>query len=108
MMVRLTSCNVMMKERERERERDKRKGREVLTLGDGALNQGFVNIQGVSADVHKHRHGAAQHECIGGGGERVRRHNYLVSLPHFAKHSRHFQGCCAGGGDYHLLTVLIS
>ena len=50
-------------------------------VGDGGFNQGFVEIEGIEADVDEHRHSAADGEGIGGGDEGVGWHDHFVNRP---------------------------
>ena len=63
---------------------------------DGSLDEVLIYVQRVGADVHEHRHCAAQHEGIGGGDEGVGRQDDFVAGLQVAQNRGHLQ--CGGTG----------
>ena len=73
--------------------------------GDRRLDLGFINVQGVGADVHKTDGGAAQGEGVGGGDEGIGGHDDFVAGADPGKDRGHFESGGAGMSQQHLLRV---
>ena len=63
---------------------------------DGFLNEFFINIQRILANIHEHGHAAAQHDGVGCGYEGIGRHDHFIAGLNIQQQSLHFQSCGAG------------
>ena len=73
--------------------------------GNGRFDQALIKIQRILANIHKHRHAAAQHKSIGGGNKGKRRHDNFVARLDIQQQGRHLQGGGTGMGQKRLGTT---
>ncbi len=67
--------------------------------GDQALELGFVQVEGIGADIGEDRAGAAQHEGVDGGDEgKIGQDDFVAGLD-IEQQGAHFQGVRAGTGQ---------
>ncbi len=72
---------------------------------DRCLDQPFVDVEGVFADVHEDRHPPTEHEGIGRGHESVGGHDDLIPRLDVGQDGGHLQCCRAGVGEQGLVAA---
>ncbi len=74
-------------------------------FGDSLLQQPFIQIHIVRADIRKYDTRPPLHERVGRGDERVGGHDHLIALAHPGEYRRHLQGVGAGCGQEGMANV---
>lgn len=73
--------------------------------GDRRLNQPFIDVEGVFADVNEDRHPSTKHEGVGRGHKGIGGHDDLIPRLDVGKDGGHLQRCRAGVGEQGLVAA---